>query len=106
MKELTQVVFNIMQNAKDHTEQGSVFIRAARKNGSIIITVADTGSGIAPELLPRIFERGVKGANGGAGIGLAICKEIMDAHGGCIRIANNNGTGAVVTLTLPEHREE
>lgn len=99
-EELTQVVFNILQNAKDHTEHGSVIVNAAREKGSVIVTVADTGSGIAPELLPRIFERGVKDVNGGAGIGLAICKHIMEAHGGTITIASEHGT--TVTLTLPE----
>ena len=99
-QELTQVVFNLVQNARDHTERGSVTVSAARENGSIIVTVSDTGPGIAPEVLAHIFEQGVKGANGGAGIGLAVCKDIMDAHGGTITVANSNGT--VVTLTLPE----
>lgn len=119
-EELTQVVFNILQNAKNHTERGSVFVSTARENHNITVTVCDTGSGIAPELLPRIFERGVKGtrdnsgdgigdsAGGGAGdstgIGLAICKHIMEAHGGTISIASENGT--IVTLTLPEYNEE
>ncbi len=103
-EELTQVVFNVLQNAKDHTEQGSVSVSAVRENGYVIVTVADTGSGVAPEVLPRIFESGVKGAHGGAGIGLAISKKIMEAHNGTILVTNRNG--AVVTLTLPEDNEE
>ncbi|WP_178139329.1 sensor histidine kinase [Desulfovibrio litoralis] len=106
-EELTQVVFNILQNAKNHTEQGSVSISVARKNHSIIVSVCDTGSGIVPELLPRIFERGVKGTDnstgGGLGIGLGICKEIMEEHGGTIAIASDNGT--TVTLVLPEYNK-
>ena len=104
---LTQVVFNILQNAKDHTEQGSVSVSAARENGSVIITIADTGTGIAPELLPRLFERGIKGkqeSHESAGIGLAISKEIMEAHSGTITIVSNEG--ATVTLTLPKYRKE
>ncbi|WP_027187573.1 sensor histidine kinase [Desulfovibrio cuneatus] len=100
-EELTQVVFNLMQNAKNHTEQGHITIQAARKNGIITVTIADTGSGIAPDLLPHIFERGVKDALGGAGLGLAICKEIVEAHGGTIHIASRKGT--TVTVTLPEN---
>ena len=102
-EELTQVVFNIVQNAKDHTEQGSVSIGAAKKDGQVIITIADTGSGVEPDLLPEIFVQSVKGVKGGAGIGLAICKEIMEAHGGTISVTNKNG--AVVTLTLPEYHQ-
>lgn len=102
-EELTQVIFNILQNAKNHTARGSVSIGAARKNGSIIVTVSDTGTGIAPDLLAHLFERGVKGPNGGAGLGLPICKHIMEAHGGTIAIASENG--AIVTLTLPEYIE-
>ncbi len=100
-KELTQVIFNIVQNAKKYTEQGSISISVAKKNGHIVVSVADTGTGITPKLLPHIFERGVKGAQGGAGIGLAVCKEIIDTHNGTITITSNNGT--VVTVTLPEY---
>lgn len=100
-EELTQVVFNLLQNAKNHTKQGSVSVSAARENGNIVVTVSDTGTGIVQELLPRIFERGIKGVNGGVGIGLTICKQIMEGHGGTITIASNKGTA--VTLKLPEY---
>lgn len=103
-EELTQVVFNIIQNAKDHTEQGSVSIHVNMENGNIVTRVTNTGAGISPALLPNIFERGVKGDGHGAGLGLAICKEIMDAHSGTITITSENGV--TVTLTLPEYREE
>lgn len=102
-EELTQVVFNIVQNAKDHTEQGSVSISATKKDGCVTVSIADTGCGIEEDLLPEIFVQGVKGSKGGAGIGLAICKEIMEAHGGTISVTNHNG--AVVTLTLPEYHQ-
>lgn len=100
-QELTQVVFNLMQNAKNHTEQGCITIQGTRKNGIITVAIADTGSGIAPGLLPHIFERGVKDAEGGTGLGLALCKEIVEAHGGTIHIASRKGT--TVTITLPEY---
>ncbi len=104
-EELTQVLFNILQNSKEHTQSGCITISAVRENGTITITVTDTGSGLPPEILPRAFERGVTGKDGGTGIGLAICKDIMDAHSGTIRIANGD-CGAVVTLTLREYRED
>ncbi len=105
-EELTQVVFNILQNAKEHTESGGISIAAARENDRITITVCDTGRGLTPSILARAFERGVSGKDGGMGIGLAICKDIVDAHGGTIKIANGEQSGAVVTLTLPAYRED
>jgi signal transduction histidine kinase len=63
--------------------------------------VADTGTGIELGLLPRIFKRGVSGEKGGQGLGLSICKEIIDSHGGEIAIASEAGKGAAVRFTLP-----
>lgn len=71
----------------------------------LAVTVADTGSGIAPELLPFVFERGVSGG-GGSGLGLAICKEIVEEHGGEIFIKSEPGGGTAVTFTLPACGEE
>ncbi len=104
-EELTQVVFNVLQNAKEHTESGNVSIRAASENAHVVIVVSDTGTGIAHGILAHAFERGVTGKEGGTGMGLAICKAIMDAHCGAIRIANREQGGAAVTLTLPEYGE-
>ncbi len=104
-EELTQLLFNILQNAKEHTESGGISITAVRENGYVAVTVSDTGAGLPPEILERAFERGVSGKEGGMGIGLAICKDIMDANGGAIQIANGEKSGAVVTLILPENKE-
>ncbi|MDR1663874.1 MAG: HAMP domain-containing histidine kinase [Clostridiales bacterium] len=104
--ELTQVFFNVLQNAKNHTETGSVTVSAERESSQIKITVSDTGTGIPPEILPRIFERGISGRPAGMGVGLAVSKEIMEKHGGTIQVRNNpHGKGTVATLTLPEHTE-
>ncbi len=105
-EELTQVLFNILQNAKEHTESGNVSIRAANENAHVAIAVSDTGAGIAQSILTRAFERGVTDKDGGTGMGLAICQNIMNAHGGAIQIANGEQSGAVVTLTLPEYKED
>jgi len=103
-EELTQVLFNLLQNAKDHTEQGSISVIAKREDNDILVIVSDTGVGIAPDLMPNLFERGVSGTKFGMGIGLAICKEVIYAHGGHISIESElsgENTGTRVTFTLP-----
>ena len=103
-EELTQVVFNLLQNAKNHTERGSVTVSAKADNGRVAVTVSDTGSGVRPELLPRIFERGVTGGKG-SGLGLSICKDILESHGGTISAESDGGNGTAVTFHLPEIKE-
>jgi len=102
-KELTQVMFNLLQNAKNHTEHGQVTIAAKAEKNFIVITVADSGTGISPELLPLIFERGVTGRNG-SGIGLSVCKEIIENHGGEVSISNEKN-GTLVKIILPIYTE-
>lgn len=104
-EELTQVVFNLLQNAKSHTESGNISVSARYADNAVAVTVSDTGSGIAPELLPRVFERGVTGTKGGAGLGLSICKEIIKNHGGEIKIESEPGKRTAVTFSLPAHKE-
>ena len=76
------------------------------ENGAAVLTVADTGPGIAPEDLPHIFKRFFRAdksrsrADGRAGLGLAICKAIVDAHGGSIEVASRPGNGAEFTVRL------
>ena len=108
-EELTQVLFNLLQNAKDHTEHGKISITAKKENDQIVIIVADTGAGISSELMPYLFERGISGTEFGMGIGLAVCKEIIDAHNGTITAESestgiNRGTRFIITL--PTVREE
>jgi len=108
-EELTQVLFNLLKNAKDHTEEGKVSIIAKKENDEIIVTVSDTGSGIPSELLPKLFERGVTTNELGMGIGLAICKEIIEAHNGVIIIESElagRRKGTRVTFTLPAVRKD
>ena len=65
------------------------------------MTVADTGTGIAPDDLPKIFDRFYKSAaSGGSGLGLAIARDLVVAHGGDIRAANRPGGGAIFTFSL------
>ena len=104
-EELTQVIFNLLQNARIHTDRGSVLVAVKSEKGFISTAIADTGAGIAPGLLPHVFERGVYGEKGGSGIGLALCKEIIEAHGGTIRIGSEFGRGTVALFTLPVYTE-
>ncbi|MCL1786994.1 MAG: sensor histidine kinase [Defluviitaleaceae bacterium] len=103
-EEVTQVLFNLLQNAKDHAEEGSVSITAKKEGSDVVVLIADTGAGVPPGLLPQLFERGVSGTQFGKGIGLSICKDVVDAHGGSISIeseVSGENKGTRVTLILP-----
>ena len=104
-----QLVFsNLVQNAIRHTPAGgSVELSAARDGDALRFEVRDNGAGIAAEFLPRLFDRfyRVPGAPaGGAGLGLYICKEIVEAHGGRVSVDSAPGRGSVFRFTLPLHR--
>jgi signal transduction histidine kinase len=99
---------NLMLNAVQHTpEGGSVIVTVTAPAEHVAIEVRDTGRGIAPEDLPHLFERFWRGdhsrarSTGGAGLGLSICKAIVDSCGGEIAVASRLGEGTCVTVTLP-----
>ncbi len=103
-----QVIFNLVDNAVRFTpEGGAVRIMAERHNGSIEVRVADTGVGIPPEALPRLFERFYRvdparsRDGGGTGIGLAIARSVVEAHGGTIRAESEPGKGSTFTFDVP-----
>jgi two-component system sensor histidine kinase BaeS len=100
---IRSVVANLLSNAIRHTlSGGSVRVKVAGSGDTQTVTVADTGEGISPELLPHVFERFVKGANSnGSGLGLAIAHDIVTAHGGKLEIESAAGSGTTVRLTLP-----
>lgn len=99
-----EVVSNLVNNAIKFTEQGSVTVRAGIKDGAASITVKDTGSGIDPEIKPRLFVKFASKSEQGTGLGLYISKKIIEAHGGRIWGENNaDGKGASFTFTLPLH---
>jgi two-component system sensor histidine kinase BaeS len=110
---LGQVLANLLDNALRHTPHGGqVCIAAGAKDGALTITVADDGDGIAAEHLPHLFERFYRAdaardrAHGGAGIGLAIAKAIVEAHAGRITASSRGGgTGATFAITLPVRRD-
>jgi signal transduction histidine kinase len=101
---LTQLLWNILQNAITHSE-GDIWFSADANGEKIRIVVKDNGAGIPPELLPHIFERGVSGREGGSGIGLSICREIAQRHGGDIAIESEPRLGTTVTVEIPTLRE-
>ena len=105
---LRRVLVNLVENAVRHTPGDGTITLAARAEGEqVVLSVADTGEGIAPEHLPRIFDRFYRvddarnRDHGGTGLGLSICKCIVEAHGGRISAHSEPGRGTTVTVTLP-----
>ncbi|MGH7751819.1 MAG: sensor histidine kinase, partial [Gemmatimonadales bacterium] len=108
---IRQLVLNLLTNAVKYTPpDGVVRVSLLDKNGDVAISVQDTGIGIAPGDLPHIFERFWRadaarsrtGERPGAGLGLAICKWIAEAHGGSIGVQSRAGRGTTFTVTLPK----
>ena len=113
---LAQVVTNLLSNAIQHNHAGGeARVNLESQNGMAVLAVADAGPGISPEDLPHVFERfyrGDKSRTGGppssyfgsassAGLGLAIAKAIVEAHGGTIEAASEEGAGTTFTVRLP-----
>jgi signal transduction histidine kinase len=96
---LTQVVTNLIGNAAKYTVNGTITLKACRESGEITVTVTDTGSGIDPQLLPHVFERGT--TTDGTGIGLFLCKTIIESHRGKIWVESTMGVGTSVYFSLP-----
>jgi signal transduction histidine kinase len=110
---ITQVISNLLNNAQKFTSEGYVVVTTDKKldennnknnnNHSIaIINVCDTGSGVDPEIMPKLFTKFSSKSFSGTGLGLYICKNIVEAHGGRIWAENNkDGKGATFSFTLP-----
>jgi len=104
---LEQVFINLLDNAVKYTEKGAVEVAIRRGEAAATIEVRDTGPGIAPEHLPRLFERfyvvdkGRSRQLGGTGLGLSIVKHIVLLHGGEVAVRSTPGAGTTVTVTLP-----
>ncbi len=109
--QLQRVLVNLLVNARQATRSGGL-VRVRLEHDSstheVILQVRDSGSGIAPELLPKIFDPYFTtkdgpdaSGQGGTGLGLASCKQIIDAHGGRIRVDSAPGKGTAFTIRLP-----
>jgi two-component system sensor histidine kinase BaeS len=99
---IRSVLGNLLSNAIRHTPAGGTVKVAVGESGDgVAATVTDTGDGIAPELLPHVLERFVKGADSpGSGLGLAIAHDIVAAHGGTLEIQSAVGSGTTIKLTF------
>ena len=105
---LRQVLANLVDNAVRHTNQGTVTVYSQRAPGGVAVGVRDTGIGIPPEHLPRIFERfyrvdaGRSRSEGGTGLGLAIVKHLVEGHRGRVRAESTVGRGTNIWAEFPE----
>ena len=105
---LDQLITNLLTNAIHYNKPGGqICVNTCAVNDAAVLTIADTGKGIAPEDLPHIFERFYRAdksrsrADGHFGLGLAICKAIIDADGGSIDVSSEFGVGTTFTVRLP-----
>lgn len=107
-KLIVQVLINLVDNAIKYTPPGSEIRIHTEKQGQwVVVTVSDNGPGIPDEQKPRIFEMFYSGANRAAdsrrslGLGLALCRSIVTAHGGTVSVSDNRPHGTIFTFTLP-----
>jgi PAS domain S-box-containing protein len=102
---LSQVLSNLIGNALQFTRRGGrVTLRLERRHTELLFSVSDTGEGIAEPEMDRVFDRfwqAKKTKRGGAGLGLAICKAVVQAHGGRIWVESQKGKGSTFYFTLP-----
>jgi two-component system, OmpR family, sensor histidine kinase VicK len=108
---IAQVLYNLLDNATKFSEEGIILVAVERKRNNennddakevIVISVKDTGSGIHPEIMPKLFSKFASKSFQGTGLGLYISKGIIEAHGGKIWAENNSdGKGATFSFSLP-----
>jgi signal transduction histidine kinase len=100
---ISQVLINLISNANKHTKGGEIRLSVSYDAGMFTVEVSDDGEGIPPENMERIFERRPHREHEfeAGGIGLSICKDIIDAHGGSMWIESEPGAGTTVRFTLP-----
>lgn len=107
--QMKQVVLNLFHNVVQHTdrEKGLIRISLVKKDGGVLLTVQDNGPGISESLLPHVVDRFYRSDSsrtrkyGGAGLGLAITRSIVNAHGGTISVESKEGEGCTFIIWLP-----
>lgn len=109
---LRRALSQLFDNARRYTVQGGVTVHAAANGaGHVLIAVSDTGPGIAPEVLPRLFKRfqrieGNSSAQRGGGLGLAIARQLIELQGGSVSASSTPGQGSTFTITIPQAHEQ
>jgi signal transduction histidine kinase len=99
---LFQVISNLINNAIKFTCKGTIIVRCGKQDEFAVVSIKDSGTGIDPEIMPRLFTKFTTKSEKGIGLGLYISKNIIEAHGGKIRAKNNeDGKGATFVFTLP-----
>jgi PAS domain S-box-containing protein len=104
---IRQILANLLNNAIKFTQQGSIALRARHHNGSLLLSVQDTGAGISAEYLDRLFDRffqvqkGIRNSARGTGLGLTISKALATVLGGTLTVKSVQGQGSAFTLTVP-----
>jgi len=114
MDKMKQVVLNLFHNAVQHTdpEKGHIRISLCGKNNGVQLSFQDNGPGISADHLPHVFDRFYRSDSsrtrkyGGAGLGLAITKSIVNAHGGTINVESQEGEGCIFHIRLPAQANE
>jgi signal transduction histidine kinase len=106
-RRLTQVITNLIRNAIRFTDKGGITVTASREKGRVVVSVRDTGVGIAEEDIPKLFRKFSQVGprrEGGTGLGLAICKALVEAPGGGIWVESKLGRGSTFSFSLPIRR--
>lgn len=104
---LIQILFNLLHNAVKYTEEGTIIVEAEIKDETAYIHITDTGIGITRNRLRNVFDAYEQGdfsmtaIEGGVGLGLSICKQLVELHGGMIKVSSELGKGSIFTFTLP-----
>lgn len=104
-KRLVQILFNLVHNAIKYSEEGTIVVSADVRGREAVIRVADTGVGMDARTAERVFEPYEQGRHaeggGGIGLGLSICKQLVELHGGTLTVQSRVGEGSVFSFTLP-----
>jgi len=104
---IRQVLLNLLNNAQRHTDEGFVRVEARRQERMVLVSVRDSGTGIPQDKLSHVFDEfyqadhSIESKRGGAGLGLAICRRFVEAHGGHIWAESQEGLGSAFSFTLP-----
>ncbi len=106
-RRIEQIILNLLNNAVKFTEKGNIRVSCRIEGGNCVLSVADTGIGIAREEMPKLFQpfyqidSGTARKTEGTGLGLSICKKILDMMGGTIEVQSKPGEGSIFTITFP-----